>query len=117
MSLARKKLVERLEHFGINFCTELFFQRFLRLRVVDLCILNHVPIGDEVAVVPEQEAAAGGRQVGISELDGLSSEICLHLHGDQDQNDGWFELQRALFLWRELRPAHRRNREKSNQRN
>src|ERR1700751_2244620 len=117
MSLARKKLVERLEHFGINFRTQLFFKRFLRLRVVDLCILNHVPIGDEIAIVPEQEAATGGRQVRISELDGLPSEIRLNLHGDQDQNDGWFELQRALFLWRELRPTHRRNRERSNQRN
>src|ERR1700751_6396754 len=117
MPLARKKLVEGLEYFSINFRTQLLFQRFLCLRVVDFRILNHVPVGDEIAVVPEQEAAAGGRQVRISELDGLPSEIRLNLHGDQDQNDGWFELQRALFLWRELRPTHRRNRERSNQRN
>src|SRR5580693_4655251 len=83
MPLARKKLVEGLEYFGINFRTQLFFQRFLCLRVVDFRILNHVPVGDEVAVVPEQEAAAGGRQVRISELDGLPSEIRLNLHGDQ----------------------------------
>src|SRR5580704_12439508 len=110
MPLARKKLVEGLEYFGINFRKQLFFQRFLCLRVVDFRILNHVPVGDEVAVVPEQEAAAGGRQVWISELDRLPSEIRLNLHGDQDQNDRRFELGRAL------RPASRRNRKKSNQR-